>query len=403
MILSESEALTFLAGVGLRAAKPVLFDSVELPEDRAETIAFPVMIKTTGAAALESGRHGFLSYAGDAGDLRRKLERMTGGTTPASRTCQRILENCIADGWVFSIDFFVDNARGLSIMTIGPSSFSIAESGVQSLSRQVEFVRDPLQPLRRYQALAMAKKAAVPAVGLRQVSDLIVQLDTLFFAKDCLRMTIDPISLGSDGKISIAGCWLELDDDGLFRHPDIQMKGTASGEPLEAKARAQGITYVELGGDIAILSAGAGATMGLVDMVHHFGGRPANFIDTMGGASIETIRNLANLVLDKAGTDPSIKVILMVMHLSATPLQPVVETFVQTITTRPPRQPIVGFLQAGGGALLNYSLTEAHSSLRKCGVQVESDLSLAIEKAVRLSGREGKRAVRTDPEIISSS
>ncbi|MBU2648701.1 hypothetical protein KKI24_28595 [bacterium] len=294
-------------------------------------------------------------------------------------------ESASIDGRSYAITMAIDNADGLLLFKAGPSEQIDRFCGDEPVDGCFMTRLDPLVAFRRYHAMAAAKGMAVPAAALRQVTGLIHQLVRFFSEQDCLILKLDPITINSTGEVAWSGCQLEVDDDALFRQPGLSGKGIGTEHPLERRGQSQGITYVDLGGKIAILSAGAGSTMAVVDLVHHFGGEPANFVDAMGGAGLETIRNLVDLVLTRAETDPAIKVILLVMHLSATPMKPIVETFCQVIQARRTGHPLVGYLHAGGSALLNYSLGEAQELFRSCGFQIFADLSDAIREAVRLS------------------
>jgi len=359
MRLPEAAALELLADQSLSIAKRLTFDSRNSSGETLESLTFPLLL-VNGEDPAGDRRSLTILSAEDRSKLQSLMPDLV--AQPSRPRVWYGLENTRIDGDCLRLDLAVDNAQGRPILTLGLSAAIRRQGHPESSAGAESWPLDPLHPLRRYQTIAIAKKRGFPAMGLRSLSDLIYRATRLFYDRDALHLVIDPILLSSDGKIRLSACRLEIDDDALFRQPELRRKNPLSTHPLEAKASAQGISYVELGGNIAIISAGAGSGMAVVDMVHHFGGRPANFVDTMGGASIETIRNLADLILDKAETDPAILVILMVMHLSATPLKPVVETFVQTIKARKPAQPIVGFLHAGAGALLNYSLATAQTA-----------------------------------------
>ncbi|MFH2129188.1 MAG: hypothetical protein ABIK68_02340 [bacterium] len=294
-------------------------------------------------------------------------------------------ESAIVDGRSYTIQIEIDNADGMLLLKGGLSERIDTFSGNDPVDGCFQIRLDPLVPFRRYHAMAAVKTMAVPAAALRPINGLIYSLVHFFYRQDCLNLRVAPLMIDSQGGIDGSGCRLEVDDDALFRQPGLAGMGIVPEHPLERRGQSEGITYVDLGGNIAILSAGAGSTMAVVDLVHHFGGRPANFVDAMGGAGLETIRSLVDLVLTRAETDPLIKVILLVMHLSATPMKPIVETFCQAIQARKTGHPLVGYLHAGGSALLNYSLSEAQELFRSNGMQIFPDLSEAIKASVRFS------------------
>src|SRR5438034_204949 len=103
----------------------------------------------------------------------------------------------------------------------------------------------------------------------------------------------------SDGKFVAADLRVIVDDNSLFRHPEFQERSKeASAEvtPLEAKARENGLAFVELDGDIGIMGNGAGLVMATLDMVNHYGGKPANFCDVGGGADAEHVATALQII-----------------------------------------------------------------------------------------------------------
>jgi succinyl-CoA synthetase beta subunit len=109
----------------------------------------------------------------------------------------------------------------------------------------------------------------------------------------------NPLVETNDGKFVAADLRVIVDDNSLFRHPEFQERSKeASGEvtPLESKARENGLAFVELDGDIGIMGNGAGLVMATLDMVNHYGGKPANFCDVGGGADAEQVATALQII-----------------------------------------------------------------------------------------------------------
>ena len=101
---------------------------------------------------------------------------------------------------------------------------------------------------------------------------------------------INPLIVTPDGEVQALDSKFTVDDNALYRHPDIaEMRDTSAADPLEAFAREKGVTYVKLDGSVGILGNGAGLSMSTVDVVVVAGGRPANFCDLGGGGSAEGV------------------------------------------------------------------------------------------------------------------
>jgi len=108
----------------------------------------------------------------------------------------------------------------------------------------------------------------------------------------------------SDGDVVAADAVMNVDDDALFRHPDLaEMEDEAAGDDLEAKANEYGFDYVRLDGNVGIIGNGAGLVMTTLDLVDYYGGKPANFLDIGGGAKAERVTNALDMVFSDENVD----------------------------------------------------------------------------------------------------
>ncbi len=134
---------------------------------------------------------------------------------------------------------------------------------------------------------------------MNALTDLLSNLYRLSVIYDAELVESNPLVETSDGKFVAADLRVIVDDNSLFRHPEFQERSKeASAEvtPLEAKARENGLAFVELDGDIGIMGNGAGLVMATLDMVNHYGGKPANFCDVGGGADAEHVATALQII-----------------------------------------------------------------------------------------------------------
>jgi succinyl-CoA synthetase beta subunit len=129
---------------------------------------------------------------------------------------------------------------------------------------------------------------------------------------DASMVEINPLCIvaGVDGKESLMAvdAKIGLDDNALYRHPDLQaMRDLAEEAPLEIEAGKHKLNYIKLDGNIACLVNGAGLAMATMDIIQHYGGAPANFLDVGGGASREQVAAAFKIIL----SDPNVKGILV--------------------------------------------------------------------------------------------
>jgi succinyl-CoA synthetase beta subunit len=163
----------------------------------------------------------------------------------------------------------------------------------------------------QFQGLVIAKWLEVDSPQLREVGVIAGALFRLFKDYDAKLVEINPLVLTSDGKYVAVDSRISLDDDALFRHPDLKEMGIEKrheeGEltPREIQARKQDIPYLDLGGDIGMFPGGAGFGIMGNDFISYFGGEPANFMDSGGGPTPERLANML-VLLDE---NPKVKAI----------------------------------------------------------------------------------------------
>src|SRR5207244_10014023 len=119
---------------------------------------------------------------------------------------------------------------------------------------------------------------------------------------DASMVEINPLCVitGPDGKemLSAVDAKISLDDNALYRHKNIQeMRDLAEEAPLEIEASKYSLNYIKLEGNIACLVNGAGLAMATMDIIQHYGGKPANFLDVGGGASKEQVTAAFKIIL----------------------------------------------------------------------------------------------------------
>jgi succinyl-CoA synthetase beta subunit len=141
-----------------------------------------------------------------------------------------------------------------------------------------------------------------------QFSKLIDGLAKLYWEKDCSLVEINPLIISKDGKLIALDAKIGFDDNATFRHPDIMaLRDLAEEDPKEIDASSFGLNYIALDGNIACLVNGAGLAMATMDIIKHYGGSPANFLDVGGSASTEAVTNAFRIIL----SDKNVKGIMV--------------------------------------------------------------------------------------------
>lgn len=154
--------------------------------------------------------------------------------------------------------------------------------------------------LPRATALDIATRADLPEAARGQAADLLVALMAAMLAEDATLVEINPLILTEDGRVIALDAKVTLDANAAFRHDgydEFDVEGIEPYDEQEAKAKAAGIQYVKLDGDVGILGNGAGLVMASLDVVAQAGGEAANFLDIGGGADADTMAESLQLVL----------------------------------------------------------------------------------------------------------
>jgi succinyl-CoA synthetase beta subunit len=166
---------------------------------------------------------------------------------------------------------------------------------------------DPFLGLRDYQTLTLAKGIGLAREHVRQFGRIARGLYYAFQAYDASLAEINPLVVTGTGELLAVDGKMVVDDNGLFRHSDLaEMRDVDEETPTEREAREAGLSYVQLDGEIGCMVNGAGLAMATMDIIKHFGGEPANFLDIGGGAKAERVATALRLIL----ADENVKAVL---------------------------------------------------------------------------------------------
>jgi len=166
---------------------------------------------------------------------------------------------------------------------------------------------DPLMGLQSYQSRDLAAGIDLPREHWRAFGKIASGLWQAYSDSDATLAEINPLVITGEGKLLAVDGKMVLDDNALFRHPDLEeLRDLDVDQEAEIQAREHGLSFIKLGGDIGCMVNGAGLAMTTMDIIKLFGGEPANFLDIGGGASAEKVAAALEIILK----DPSVKAVL---------------------------------------------------------------------------------------------
>ncbi|MCL4116973.1 UNVERIFIED_CONTAM: hypothetical protein GTU68_020140 [Idotea baltica] len=167
---------------------------------------------------------------------------------------------------------------------------------------------DPAVGLLPFQARKIAFNLGLSGVALKEMVKFVTSLYTAYDKSDSSLFEINPVLKTSDDKIMAVDAKVSIDDNALFRHKDYaEMRDLREENPIEVEARAAGLNYVDLEGNVGCMVNGAGLAMGTMDLIKQAGGEPANFLDVGGTADAKRVETAFRIILK----DSNVKAILV--------------------------------------------------------------------------------------------
>jgi len=162
--------------------------------------------------------------------------------------------------------------------------------------------------LHEFQMRTIASNLGLQGKAYREMTSFIAGLWEAFVNSDASMMEINPLLKTSDDRVLAVDCKVSLDDNALYRHPELAaMRDLSEEDPTEVEASANNLNYVKLDGDVGCMVNGAGLAMATMDLIQLSGGRPANFLDVGGGANPKTVEAGFRIILK----DPHVRAILV--------------------------------------------------------------------------------------------
>jgi succinyl-CoA synthetase beta subunit len=272
-----------------------------------------------GKGTFKNGLKGGVQICGDAEEVYERAKKMLGGTLvtnqtgPEGRVVSHLLVEAASDiKKEFYLAVLLDRATSRPMVMVstegGMEIETIAREKPEKILKEIV---DPAVGLMPYQARKLAVALGFTGDMLHSASKLFLGVYQTWWENDASLLEINPLCVVEQpgGKASlVVDAKMSFDDNALYRHPDIlAMRDLAEESPLEIEASKYTLNYIKLDGNIACMVNGAGLAMATMDIIQHFGGRPANFLDVGGGAKKEHVTAAFKIILG----DPNVRGILV--------------------------------------------------------------------------------------------
>jgi succinyl-CoA synthetase beta subunit len=271
-------------------------------------------------------------------------------------------------------------ARCPVLIASGEGGVEIEQVAKDTPEKIIKVPIDPLLGLRDYQARLVAAAIELPRDLWRDFISIARGLFDAYQKTDASLAEINPLVITRGGKLLALDGKIVVDDNGLFRHPELaEMRDADEEAPAEREARKYGLTYVKLDGSIGCMVNGAGLAMATMDVIKLFGGEPANFLDIGGGAGSEKVAAALQIILK----DPDVRAVLFNIFGGITRCDEVARGIVAALGEHTARPPMVI-------RLVGTNEEEGRKLLAEADMETASSLVDAAQKVVELV-REGVR------------
>ena len=298
MDLLEYQGKQLFARHGLRVSSGEPVTTVEDAVRVAGEVGYPVVVK---AQVLIGGRGkaGGVKLAAGEAEVREHAGNILGMDIHGHTVRTLWIEHAsdIATEYYASVLLDRSAKRPLVMFSVegGVDIEEVAENTPEKLIRRHV---DALDGITRAEAVGMATDGGADADVIDGVADALVALYEVWLEEDATLAEINPLIVTPDREVKALDAKVSLDGNALYRHPENQeLSDSQNEDPIERRAKEEGVQYVKLDGDIGILGNGAGLVMSTLDVVAQAGGSPANFLDAGGGSNAEKIKQAVQLIL----------------------------------------------------------------------------------------------------------
>ena len=296
MKIHEYQARELFEEKGIPVPKGYLCKSADEVRNAVTSIGKPVAVKAQILVAGR-GKAGGVKLASNADEAYGIAKSLLGAEIKGIRVTSVLVVEAEKPQKELYIGFTIDRARRRAILIASSEGgVDLEELARTSPDKIYRDEIDPLLGLHPYQARGAADAIGLNGKTASDFASISQKIFQIFETIDADLAESNPLAIRKDGSLVALDARFTLDDNALYRHPEYKQVDEEQ-TSLEREAQSAGLAFVQLNGDIGIIGNGAGLVMGTLDVVAHFGGRPANFLDMGGGSSAESVYTAVKLCL----------------------------------------------------------------------------------------------------------
>jgi len=310
MKIHEYQAKDLLREYDVAVPRGIACFSVDEAVKAAEHLGGKVWVVKAQIHAGGRGKGGGVKIAQSIEEVRAFASEILGMTLVTHQTGaqgQLVKRLLVEEGADILSEYYlgmvVDRAaQRITVMASSEGGTEIEEVAAKTPDKIHKVTVDPTTGITEEQAVILARAIGLPEEALTEAAMLIQRLYRLFWDKDASLAEINPLVLTKDSRVVALDAKINIDDNALFRHPEItDLRDLDEENPLEIEAAEHGLSYIALDGNIGCLVNGAGLAMATMDIIKLYGGEPANFLDVGGGATASQVTVAFRIMLQNPG------------------------------------------------------------------------------------------------------
>ncbi|HEY4554202.1 MAG TPA: ADP-forming succinate--CoA ligase subunit beta [Bacillaceae bacterium] len=306
MNIHEYQGKEILRKYGVTVPNGKVAFTVEEAVEAAKELGTDICVVKAQIHAGGRGKAGGVKVAKNLDEVRTYANEILGKTLvthqtgPAGKEVKRLL---IEEGCDIKKEYYVglvvDRATDrVVLMASEEGGTEIEEVAEKTPEKIFKEVIDPVVGLTGFQARRIAFNINIPKELVGKAAKFMLSLYEAFVDNDCSIAEINPLVVTGDGNVMALDAKLNFDSNALFKHKDIlEYRDLDEEDPKEIEASKYDLSYISLDGNIGCMVNGAGLAMATMDIIKHYGGDPANFLDVGGGATAEKVTEAFKIIL----------------------------------------------------------------------------------------------------------
>ncbi len=262
------------------------------------------------------GKGGGVKVCKTADDAKKAIDAIYGmqlvthQTGPEGKKVQRLLvEQGLGIEHEYYLGITLDRAVGrITVMASTEGGMEIEEVAAKSPEKILKEQINPGIGWQPYQARRLGFKLGLNGKQVNAFAKFCAALTKCYSEMDCSLAEINPLVTTTDGRVLALDAKINFDDNAIYRHPELEeWRDLSEEDPSETEAKKYDLSYINLDGNIGCMVNGAGLAMSTMDIIKHYGGEPANFLDVGGSATTEKVTAAFKIIT----SDPKVKSIFI--------------------------------------------------------------------------------------------